>query len=149
MAMIHEKMYSTEDLKNINIRDHVTSLIEDLVTGYNVGKNITVDVKVDKVDIGIKTLVPLGLVVNEIVNNSLKHGFSERESGKISLHLKKIKGKKFELKIGDDGIGFTEQEAKSGLGTELIEIFVSQLNGSVRQSSKGGTQYTIQFEVED
>jgi two-component sensor histidine kinase len=149
MAMIHEKMYRSEDLKNINIQEHFTSLIEDLVEGYSVGNIIGLDVRVDKVDFGIKTLVPLGLVVNEIVNNSLKHAFNEGESGMINLHLRQVEGQKFEMTIGDNGAGFIKQETQRGLGTELIEIFVAQLDGSVEKFDNGGTQYVINFEVAD
>jgi two-component sensor histidine kinase len=86
---------------------------------------------VGKVDFGIKTLVPLGLVVNEIVNNSLKHAFEEGESGMINLYLNQVEDQKFEMKIGDNGAGFRKQETLRGLGTELIEIFVDQLDGIV------------------
>jgi two-component sensor histidine kinase len=147
MAMIHEKMYSTEDLKNIDIQEHFTSLIEDLVKGYSVGNSIRLDVRVSKVDFGLKTLVPLGLVVNEIVNNSLKHAFDEGESGMINLNLRQVEGQKFEMMIGDNGAGFRKQENLRGLGTELIEIFVTQLEGTVEKFDNGGTQYVINFEV--
>jgi len=146
MAMLHEKMYKSEDFKHIDIQGHFNILVKELVNNYAVGKNINLDIAVDKVDIGIKTLVPLGLVINEIITNSLKYAFKDREKGEITLELNHLEGVKYELLIGDDGSGIPKGSEKSGLGLELISIFTEQLEGEITQVKSEGTKYQILFE---
>ena len=149
MALLHEKMYRADDLKHIDVKEHFMLLVNDLVSSYAVEKKITLDVDVGELDIGMRTLVPLGLIINEIITNSLKYAFENRSEGKIIVHIKHVKGKVYEMILGDNGIGLVEEEKSSGIGKKLIQIFVKQLNGEMLRLDKPGTVYEIKFEKID
>ena len=146
MALLHEKMYRSDDLKHVDIMEHFTLLIEDLIKSYAIGKEIELDINVKEVDVGMKTLVPLGLIINEIITNALKYAFIDRKKGKITVHLKQIDNKRFEMLIGDDGIGLKEEEMTSGLGLELVQIFTEQLEGKMERLNLPGTHFKLVFE---
>ena len=98
---------------------------------------------------GISTLTPLGLMIIEMITNSLKYAFVARTKGTIYTSLKLLEGKKYELIVGDDGIGFNEKTESSALGTKLIHIFTKQLNGKIEKLEKQGTFYKLVFEKID
>lgn len=146
MAMLHEKLYRSDDLKNINIRDHFTVLAEDLIKNYAVGKKITLEVDIDDIDdISIETLTSLGLIISELITNSLKHAFKNTNEGIIIVSFKQVNNL-YELIIGDDGVGFVPENKSAGLGTKLTQIFTKQLGGTIEIMNKPGTVYKIEFE---
>ena len=146
MAMLHEKLYRSDDLKNINIRDHFTVLAEDLIKNYAVGKKITLEVDIDDVDdISIETLTSLGLIISELITNSLKHAFKNTNEGIIIVSFKQVDNV-YELIIGDDGVGFVPENKSAGLGTKLTQIFTKQLGGIIEIMNKPGTIYRLVFE---
>lgn len=148
MAMLHEKMYDSDDLQHINVYDHFDFLIKSLIDSYAIEKDINIDLRVDTINLEIDTLIPLGLMINEIITNSLKYAFKEQVSGKIQLHLKHLKDQEYEMTIGDYGIGVTFNNSPAGLGTKLIKIFVKQLNGTIEQLDTPGTLFRITFKNE-
>lgn len=146
MAMLHEKLYRSDDLKNINIKDHFTILIEDLVKNYAVNKKISLDIDIDEIqNIGIETLTSLGLIISELITNSLKHAFKNTDEGTIIVSFKQVNGS-YMLTIGDDGEGFVPANESSGLGTKLTQIFIKQLNGTITKLYRPGTIFQIEFE---
>jgi len=146
MAMLHEKLYRSDDLKNINIKDHFTVLIEDLIKNYAVDKNIILEIEIDDItNIGIETLTSLGLIISELITNSLKHAFKNTNQGTIMVSLKQV-NTKYELIIGDDGVGFVPKKESGGLGTKLTQIFTKQLGGNITKLNKPGTVFKIEFE---
>jgi len=149
LAKLHEKMYRSENLENINTEEHFTLLVVDLITNYTLKKGIRASISVDNIDLGIKTLVPLGLIINEVITNSLKYAFINQDSGTISVQLRHITNNQYELVIGDDGCGKKNTKAKTGLGTKLIHIFTKQLKGTIKRLEKKGTVYQILFEKID
>ncbi|PHS10820.1 MAG: hypothetical protein COA88_00605 [Kordia sp.] len=149
MALLHEKMYRSDDLQHIDVKDHISLLITDLVSSYVVGKKIRLDVTIEEVNIGLQTLVPLGLIVNEVITNSLKYAFKSKNEGTITVSLKQISHKNYELIIGDDGIGFIQEKESTGLGRKLIQIFTKQLNGTIEKLNSTGTVYKLVFEKID
>ena len=143
MAKLHEKMYGSDDLLYIDIHDHFKSLIDDLVKSYSLNKNIKLDITVKEVKMGISTLIPLGLMINEFITNSLKYAFVDRNKGKLFVHIKYLENKYYEMIIGDDGVGLKEAMNPSGLGSKLIKIFVKQLEGSIERLDQTGTVFKI------
>lgn len=148
MALIHEKMYQVDDLTHIDLEDYLDALLGDLINTYRLNVPIQTEIGVEGVTLGTKTLIPLGLIINEIVTNSLEHAFAGRSQGLIQLYLEPWKTG-YRLTIGDDGIGLehdaTSEEATS-LGMELIRTFVDQLNGTITRLEREGTVYEIHFE---
>jgi len=148
MALIHEKMYRSDDMGHTNIKEYLTLLIEDLVHNYSIKKDITLDLEIKEITIGIKTLMPLGLIINEIISNSLKHAFNNQNEGIIKVSLEMTENEQFELIIGDNGVGMkesTDGTESSTLGSELIEMFTEQLEGKLVLIDGPGTTFKITF----
>lgn len=145
MAKLHEKMYGSEDLQHINIHEHFESLIKGLLDSYAIDKEIILDLKVENTILEIDTLIPLGLLINEIATNSLKYAFTNQKKGVIKLHLKQLNNQEYEMIIGDNGIGVDLEKTKSGLGLKLIKAFTKQLNGSIEQLNTPGTVFKLTF----
>ena len=114
MAKLHEKMYGSEDLQHINIHEHFESLIKGLLDSYATDKEITLDLKTENVNLEIDTLIPLGLMINEIITNSLKYAFINQNQGIITLHLRSINHQEYEMIIGDNGTGITLKDVSDG-----------------------------------
>jgi len=149
MSLLHETLYRTDDLKNISIENHFKELIKNLVKNYKVEKIVTLDIKIEKLEFGLQTLVPLGLLINEIITNSLKYAFKKQENGVITISLVRIQDLKYKLLIGDNGIGIGKEvwgEKSSSLGKKLIHTFTKQLNGTIELLDKPGTNFKILFE---
>jgi two-component sensor histidine kinase len=149
MALVHEELYQTSDLANVNVNNYLTRLIKDLIFTYTIEKNIDADIAIEVETLGIDTLVPLGLIVNEIISNSLKHAFDGRTEGNIFIHLNYADNKEeYLLHVGDNGKGFEgeiDAENSATLGLELVYTLVDQLDGKVELSSKNGVVYDIIF----
>ncbi|MBX2960770.1 MAG: hypothetical protein KF732_12535 [Flavobacteriales bacterium] len=151
MALIHEKMYQTGDLANIDFQDYIVSLTNDLIATYSINCDIFLDIKiVDHTKFDIDTIIPLGLLINEIISNTLKYGFIGKDKGIISVYLDKNENDKFVLKIGDNGIGMSRDRFEGdseSLGIELIKVFTEQLDGEIKLlDNKTGTTYELTFQ---
>jgi two-component sensor histidine kinase len=151
MSLIHEKMYQSENLTQINAKEYFPELITDIIASLNINKNITTDFKIDSIDMSSKTLVPLGLLINEIVLNSMKHAFNNTNNGQITFHLLRLSDSKFKVIIGDNGSGIKASlnQKTSSLGMELIDSFVNQLDGTIKLMDVKGTLYEINLTLED
>jgi len=146
MALIHEKMYRSDDLTHIDVPQHFTLLIRELIADYKLETEIQLDLLMEEVKFGMKTLVPLGLIINEIITNSLKYAFKNRDNGIIKVHLKKLKKGGYQLEMADNGIGIEPGTASNGFGTELIQLFVNQLEGKIERLDTPGTELKIMFQ---
>jgi len=144
MARLHEKMYQSGDLEKLNAKEHITMLVEEIVKNYSVDKTISLNLDIDTIFIDSQTMMPLSLIINEIISNSLKYAFEGREKGGISVKLNKLEGRN-ELIISDDGVGYVSGSVTEGLGTRLIDSFTRQLNGSIEKVIKNGTSFKLIF----
>ncbi|MBM4242024.1 MAG: sensor histidine kinase, partial [Euryarchaeota archaeon] len=147
MAMIHEKLYQSRDFAKINFADYTQSLASELFASYSVGPNIKLDLNVEHILFNIETAIPCGLIINEILTNSLKHAFPHERSGKIRIELHPINNK-FLLTVSDDGVGLGEdldlQKTKT-LGLQLVNNLVKQLDGTIELDRSHGTEFKIKF----
>jgi two-component sensor histidine kinase len=144
MAKIHETMYQSEELSTINIQDYFSSLANDLVHSYMVNFPIRLDIDCKIEKLGLKTIVPIALILNELITNSLKHAFEQGELAKISVHLHEMDHDFVQLIYSDSGTWKTP-EKESSFGWELIQALTEQLDGSLEFESKPVTQYTFKF----
>jgi two-component sensor histidine kinase len=148
MSIIHQKFYQSENLSNVNFEDYPKSLINYLSTIYsNKNFNINFKVRVDNVALDMDTCVPCGLLINEIITNSIKHAFDEK-GGEVYVELKKHGNDKFYLIVSDNGRGldFDFHEYKGDtLGLQLIRSLVNQLDGTLKIDNTNGTKYEIDF----
>jgi two-component sensor histidine kinase/Tfp pilus assembly protein PilF len=152
MAHIHEQLYRSDDLKEVNVEHHFTELIKELIKDYQIDTKIGLNIDIMHEGLGVKTLVPLGLIINEMISNSLKYAFKGVEEGMVIVNIKHLEGVKYEMLIGDNGIGMVKDydiENSTTLGTQLIQTFTSQLNGSIERVGDTGTLFRILFEEID
>lgn len=146
IALIHENLYQSEDLTSINFASYVKNLIDDLSNSYGVDPNqIQIEMNIEEVIMNIETAIPGGLIVNELISNTLKHAFPQGQ-GKIHLELTKKEGKHI-LKVRDNGEPFPddfEVAETDTLGMKLILNLVQQLDGKITLN-KTNKEFTIEF----
>ena len=148
MALIHEKMYQTGDLAHIDFQDYIIALTNDLISTYSINCDIFLDIKIEDIKFDIDTIIPIGLLLNEIISNTLKYAFIDRKKGRIIIHLSHVEENRYLLTAGDDGIGMDNEKLEQedvSLGMELIKIFVEQLDGKIERLAQKGTVYQIEF----
>lgn len=147
MAIIHEKLYQSPNLTNINFKEYIESLVWDLFYTYGYEKgNVQPIFDLDEVNIGLDTAIPCGLIINELVSNSLKYAFPSRK-GTIIIEFKS-KGEEILLKVADNGVGLPadiEPENAETLGLKLVYILTKQLEGELELDRTHGTEFTIRF----
>ena len=148
MAMIYEKLYQSNDLARINFSDYVQKLVNGLFYSHDVNEDqIKPVVKIEDIMLNIETAVPCGLIISELVSNSLKHAFPEGRRGKICVSLK-AHSDEYELRVSDDGIGSLEKinfKNKSTLGLKLVYTLINQIEGKVALERGQGTEFKIIF----
>jgi len=149
MALLHEKMYRSDDIHQIDVQDYISLLVEDLVKSYAVDKKIKLNINIEPVNLMMRTLVPLGLIINEMITNSLKHGFKNKSEGEISVSIRHIEGVRYEMIIGDNGEGVKKEHESTGIGVKLIQIFTKQLNGTLEQLDMSGAVFKLTFDKID
>jgi len=149
MALVHEKLYRSRDFARIDFGQYIQSLAVHLFHSYRVNANlIKLKIEVEDIFLDINTAVPSGLLINELVSNSLKHAFPGGRKGELKIGLSKDKDDKFTLIVKDNGVGFPENldyRNTDSFGMQLVNMLVEQLNGSLRLERKEGTKFTIEF----
>jgi len=150
MAMVHEMLYMREDITKIEYKTYINELINYLIKSVK-GSDSKVKVVIDvpEMELGIDTAIPLGLLINETMTNALKYGIQNDDEGEIHIALRQEADQSFILRMGDNGIGFSEKvtfETSKSLGLKLIHNLARQLKGSItRDSSRKGTNYILRF----
>lgn len=148
MAYIHERLYRSTDLKRIDFGDYIQSLGEDIYETYVIDPDrIKLNLKVEEVMVDINTSVPLGLIVNELLTNSMKYAFPGDRSGEIELEFS-CSGDEYLLRVADNGVGFPEDldyKNSSSLGLQLVTSLTEQINGKISLLNKNGTEFKITF----
>jgi PAS domain S-box-containing protein len=148
MALIHERLYQSTDLKDIDFGDYIQTLATDLYNTYVIDRNlIKMNIETDTVNLDIDTSIPLGLILNELVTNSLKHAFSPGEKGTIDIILKK-QGDKYILEVKDNGKGLPKDmdyETAGSLGLSLITSLSEQIDADLNYVSHPGTLFRVIF----
>ncbi len=152
MSLIHSQLYESRDLAEINMKEFVDRLLGQLLQSYPVGDTrITPVVRVDDYPFPISVAVPVGLIINELLSNALKHAFEGRNEGKIEVSLIASEGGGISLTVGDDGAGlppgFNIDESKT-LGLRLVKILTEdQLQGTLEVTSDGGATFAMEFDI--
>ncbi len=149
MALVHEQLYQTKDFSNIRILNYLESLLMNIVSSYGPGKGmVVIERDIADISISIDVLIPLGLIVNELVTNSLKHAFGPGQKGLIKVSFTNPGANDYVITVSDDGKGMPENldvEKSDTLGLKLVNILVAQLEGTLEFESKEGTAFTIGF----
>jgi len=148
MAIAHEKLYQSRDLENIELSSYIETLTKYLLNTYGCDpENIKIDIKIKNITQDIDTAIPLGLIINEIVSNSLKHAFKDHK-GEIFVEIVPDVDGQYMLTIRDNGIGFPEDlnfMNTDSLGMQLVVSLVEQIEGSIELIRGNGTEFRIKF----
>jgi PAS domain S-box-containing protein len=150
MALIHEKLYQSGDLSRIDIADYVRGLATHLVSVYSAeGMGVELRIEIEDVYLDINRAIPVGLIVNELVTNAVKHGFKKGSEGNICVAMREGTRGKFELVVADTGKGlpkgFDIRKTES-FGMQLVTDLVAQLEGSIEMERKEiGSEFVIRF----
>ena len=149
MALIHEKLYKGDELSTIDVAVYIHDLFSELVRLNDVSDRITYDTDIAPgLAFDLNTMVPLGLLLNELITNSFKHAFKGRNEGHINLSIRNAAAGAYDLHYSDDGVGIPleKMQVDSGtLGVSLIESLVDQLNGRMTVDGQVGANYHIRF----
>jgi two-component system, sensor histidine kinase PdtaS len=145
MSLIHEKIYQTEDFSKIDLKDYFTTLANDMIRTFQVDKKIELDINCKVEDLGLNPIVPIALIFNELLSNSIKYAFTEVNQPKISVYMNHSLKNFIEFTYADNGI-WKEKSRDNSFGLELIETLTEQLNGHFEVFKTNGTKYTFYFE---
>ena len=148
MALVHEKLYQSQDQARVDFAEYLRSLANHLFRSYGVNTNvISLKVSVDDVFLGVDIAIPCGLILNELVSNSLKHAFPDGRAGEICIELRVADGQ-LTLMVSDNGVGFSDDldfRDTGSLGLQLVNTLVNQLEGTIELERSSGTAFKITF----
>ncbi|MBN2411762.1 PAS domain S-box protein [candidate division KSB1 bacterium] len=148
MALVHEKLYQTADFSEIHFKGYIESMIRELYIVYKTSSLVSIDLQIDDISISIDKAIPCGLIINEILTNSLKHAFPNGRKGNIVISFTRLRNQWYELNIKDNGIGIPKNiniRETNSLGLQLIRILTQQIDGSVTIERDKGTAFNITF----
>ncbi|MHA2297129.1 MAG: PAS domain S-box protein [Candidatus Hodarchaeales archaeon] len=151
MALIHERLYRSRDLTNIDFTDYIHQLATDLLSSYKTSTS-TINLVINASDIflDINTAINCGLIINELISNCLKHAFPRLKEGSVHINFSQDRNKKYELIVSDDGVGFPKEldfRKTDSLGLRIVNILTKQLDGSIEFVNHHGTEFKIKFPV--
>ncbi|MEA1935856.1 MAG: histidine kinase dimerization/phosphoacceptor domain -containing protein [Thermodesulfobacteriota bacterium] len=151
MAFVHEKLYQSEDLTKINFNDYIRSITRHLLRTCSIDPGaVRLNINCSDVFLDINKAVPCGLIINELISNSLKHAFPEGKKGEITIDFHPDRDNRLTLVVSDTGTGFPEDinisDAKT-LGLQLISALTDQLKGTLEIERDGGTAFKITFKA--
>ncbi|MGA2914542.1 MAG: histidine kinase dimerization/phosphoacceptor domain -containing protein [Sedimentisphaerales bacterium] len=150
MSLIHEKFYHSPDLSNIDFDTYVKDLIKTLTQSYGISQDkITLDVNIENVSLEINTAISCGMIINELISNSLKYAFPQAAKGNIGISILPAGGNQVEMIISDNGMGIPAEldfQKTDTLGLQLVNAFVKdQLAGEIELDRSMGTKFKIKF----
>jgi len=149
MALLYEKLYCSAGFVDAPVADYLPVLVCDIVASFPRGDRIEVVMDVDDFRLEAALLQPLGILINEVVTNSMKHAFVDRERGSITVRVKRT-GDRVSVSIGDDGAGLPadmEPGASSGFGLTLVSMLAQQLRAALRIERNSGTNVIVEFDA--
>jgi len=143
MSLIHEKLYAEKELSKINLQSYIEELTQEIVNAFTIAdKEIKLNISTDVEQINLNTIVPMGLLINELVSNSIKHGLKGVENGEITINISK-KLNQYQFSYCDNGTWKEVSKSKISFGVELIDILTEQMNGEKSLSTENGTCYVF------
>lgn len=154
MALVHENLYEADDMASVDFCDYLEKLISNLRNVYP-NEGVTIRLETGDIRLAIGRAIPLGLIVNELVTNAMRHAFPDGKEGTITVGLKRVEGDapdlegkpeatRYELVVQDDGIGY-RRRGKEGLGLELVDGLVRQIKGEIVFRNRKGTRVEVGF----
>ncbi|MDR7370346.1 sensor histidine kinase [Flavobacterium aquidurense] len=151
MSLIHQKLYNSENISTINMPNYIRELVEYLKESFSTGQRIRFEINVAPLELDVAQAVPLALILNESITNSIKYAFPDDRTGMINVTLEKVKDSYYILTISDNGIGYNTNvspERKNSFGMSLIKGLSDDLEGKLSIENQNGTVIKIEFLAE-
>jgi len=150
MAILHQNLYTEDDLTNINVHQYISNLCDNLINTYQVKNEVAIELNVAKMMVDVDALIPIGLIINEIVCNTLKYAFTDENNGKIQISFMEVEDH-VALNIRDNGVGLPNGKLeikKESLGAKLINSFMDRLGGKLIAYNDQGAVFEMRFPKE-
>jgi PAS domain S-box-containing protein len=149
MALVHEKLYKSKDFARINFAEYTESLTSYLLRAYQLNRdNIALELNIDEVTLNIDTAIPCGLIVNELVSNSIKHAFPNNQLGTVRITMFADETHNFNLIVEDNGVGFPPNwnfKQSQSLGIQLVHVLTKQIKGKLELDHSLGSRFHVSF----
>jgi PAS domain S-box-containing protein len=149
MALIHEELYQAKDLSRVDFGDYIKNLTGNLFGSYATDNgSIDLELDMEQAELVVDTAIPCGLIINELISNSLKHAFPYGRPGKVKVEFSRRADDMFLLTVCDDGIGIPDDldiDRSASLGLKLVTVLSEQLGAELDISTEGGTCFTLTF----
>ncbi len=152
MGLIHQKLYQGENLAAVEMKDYFENLGENMLDSFgSLAANVDIVCSMDKLELDVDTAIPIGLIVNELLTNSVKYAFPDDRRGRINISLSKTEDEALCLRVSDDGVGVKNVPARigkgSGFGNQLVNLLTRQLDGTMIKESVQGVTTIIKFKL--
>lgn len=151
MSILHQSLYQGDEVRGIGVKKYFTDLISNLIDTYTVNDNIQTRIDIDELRIDVDSMIPIGLVANELICNALKHGLGDRENGYIAVSLKEVDDKVI-LSVADSGAKLSQNALKvreGSLGVKLINAFTNRLDGKLEVQTGSETKISLLIDKEN
>ena len=148
MSLIHQKLYQTENMSAINMADYINELVDYLRDSFTINKRIRFNLQIQRIDLDLSHCIPLGLILNEAITNSIKYAFPDRREGLIFISLKKSPECQVLLTIEDNGVGLPEgfiAAKQDSMGMNLMRGLCAEIGAEFSMNSQKGTQIAVSF----
>ncbi len=146
MALIHEKLYKSHDINQVDLQSYITSLIESLFISYDVSSSLNLKLKVDDIKLNLDTAIPCGLILNELITNTIKYAFPNN-LGNLEIECTESDNE-FTLIVCDDGVGLPSDiniDSPRTLGLRIVKSLTDQIDGTIELDRSQGTKFIIKF----
>jgi two-component sensor histidine kinase len=143
MVLIHQNLYKDDGNPVVNMRKYIPSLVNQIFNSYNIsGGRLRVEFEIDDISLEVETVIPIGLVLNELISNALKYAFPNSEHGIVSIRLV-MESNGLLLSVADNGVGINDEMIETGFGTKIIRSFARKLEGQLSIKNDQGTSVEL------
>lgn len=148
IGIVHQRLYQGKNPGTIEMKDYFLNLSESILDSFGADEKVKIELAMEKIDVDIDTAVPLGLIVNELLTNTLKYAFPKGQNGNVCIKLERQKNGILHLEVSDNGIGKSGLTNGTGFGSQLISLLTIQLSGKMREEIKNGTSVYFDFKLD-
>jgi two-component system, sensor histidine kinase PdtaS len=145
IGIVHQKLYQGENLGAIEMKDYFINLSESILDSFGAHKRVQVECAMNTLNVDIDTAVPLGLIVNELLTNTIKYAFPDGRSGKVQIKLEQAANGNLQMLVSDNGVGKSGTINGTGFGGQLIYLLTQQLGGTIKEENNNGTHISFEF----
>jgi two-component sensor histidine kinase len=149
MMVLYDKLYRSEGFRELSAKEYLVPLVREIIDNFPNKEIVTIEMHVEDVILDIERLSPLGIIVNELITNIMKHAFVGWDKGVISIAAS-LKENHATISVQDNGIGLPEGfdlKTSTGFGLRLVDMLTEQIGGSMRIEKEKGTRFILEFDV--